>query len=177
MTNDDPKKPPEAPQPGKAWDAEQEIQEWKKEYDTLKDQLTNLDPESDVLGELESLRRSETPPDIKERRAEPRYFFPAEKNPSIYAHMGPKGFRILNISVGGVAFYSDVEFKPGTQILLSALGMVALDVEIVACELEETNPDFMEFRYLVRAKFSDRVNGYLVYVLSREMYLKQVQAT
>ena len=33
----------------------------------------------------------------------------------------------------------------------------------------------MEYRYLVRAKFSERVNGYLVYVLSREMYLRQVQ--
>ena len=33
----------------------------------------------------------------------------------------------------------------------------------------------MEYRYLVRAKFSARVNGYLVYVLSREIYLKQLQ--
>ena len=59
--------------------------------------------------------------------------------------------------------------------MLSALGMVALDVDVVSCEMEETDSNFMEYRYLVRAKFSERVNGYLVYVLSREMYLRQVQ--
>ena len=66
-------------------------------------------------------------------------------------------------------------FEPGTNVLLSALGMVALEVDVVSCEMVETDSDFMEYQYLVRAKFSPRVNGYLVYVLSREMYIRQMQ--
>ncbi len=161
--------------PGPSWDQDAEIQHWKQEYDSIREQLTNLKPENDVLGELEQLEADWVPPEVDNRRATPRYLFPGDRDANIFAHMGPKAFRIINISVGGVAFYSDVSFEPGGNILLSALGMVALDVEVVSCELEETDSAFMEFQYLVRAQFSERVNGYLVYVLSREMYLKQLR--
>ncbi|MDH4248170.1 MAG: PilZ domain-containing protein [Deltaproteobacteria bacterium] len=110
-------------------------------------------------------------PDEKDRREEPRYAF--DDNSKIYAHLGPRAFRILNISVGGVAFFSDMYFAPGTKLLMSALGMIALDVEVLNCDIEETNSDLMEFKYRVRAKFGPRVNGYQVYVLAREMYLQE----
>jgi len=105
-----------------------------------------------------------------ERRTEPRYNF--ADGARIFAHLGPKAFQIVNISIGGVAFYSDVAFEPGTNLLLSALGMIALDVEILDCEMEEVDSRMMEYRYKVRAKFGPRVNGYQVYVLAREMYLQ-----
>jgi hypothetical protein len=175
MSEDDPKELEKKSGSKPAWDEDEQMRQWKEEYEALKTQLSDLTPENDVLGELENLRRAQAPPDLEERRAEPRYAFDETREAKIYAHIGPKAFQIVNISVGGVAFYSDVVFEPGTNILLSALGMVALDVEVLNCELEETNPDFMEYQYLVRASFSPRVNGYLVYVLSREMYLRQLQ--
>jgi hypothetical protein len=51
--------------------------------------------------------------------------------------------------------------------------MIALDVEILSCDMEEVDSRMMECRYRVRAKFGPRVNGYQVYVLAREMYLQQ----
>lgn len=158
----------------KIWSHDQEVDRWKDEYHNLKKELENLTPEMDVLGEMENFDASNIPREIQEKRVEPRYNFQPKKSVQIFAHIGPKAFRILNISVGGVAFFSDTYFEPDTNLLLSALGMVALDVDVLDCELKETNPDFMEYEYLVRAKFSPRVNGYLVYVLSREMYLKQI---
>lgn len=162
---------------GKVWDGEEERSHWKNQYEDIKSELENLTPDSDVLGELKNLEAAKGLSDVDERRAEPRYHFKAEASQgvNIFAHIGPKAFEIVNISVGGLAFYSDTGFKPGTSLLLSALGMVALDVDVVSCEMEETDSQFMEYRYLVRAKFSERVNGYLVYVLSREMYLRQLK--
>jgi hypothetical protein len=107
----------------------------------------------------------------QERRAEPRYAF--KEGAQVFAHLGPKAFQIINIAIGGVAFYSDIYFESGTKLLLSALGMIALDVEILSCDMEEVDEGLMEYRYCVRAKFGPRVNGYQVYVLAREMYLQQ----
>ncbi len=160
---------------GGVWDDTEERKRWKGEYESLKTELESLTPDADVLGELENLEVYDGPPGTGERRSEPRYHFQANRDIRVYAHIGPKSFQILNISVGGIAFFSDVEFEPGTNVLLSALGMVALDVDVVSCEMVETDSDFMEYQYLVRAKFSPRVNGYLVYVLSREMYIRQMQ--
>ena len=89
--------------------------------------------------------------------------------------MGPRAFPILNISIGGLAFHSDIYFEPGTKLLMSALGMIALDVEVLSGDREETDAALMECKYRVRAKFGPRVNGYQVYVLAREMYLQEKQ--
>ena len=163
--------------PGSVWDESEEKDRWKSQYENIKSELESLTPDSDVLGELDNLEAQTAPEGIGNRRAEPRYQFKDQRDRgvNIFAHIGPRAFEIVNISVGGLAFYSDTSFDSGTNLLLSALGMVALDVDVVSCEMEETNSDFMEYRYLVRAKFSERVNGYLVYVLSREMYLRQLQ--
>jgi len=137
--------------------------DWKAEYESL----------------VQLLRTSGAPPQdpgksnlmSQDRRAEPRYSF--KDGAQVFAHLGPKAFQIINISIGGVAFYSDIYFENGTKLLLSALGMIALDVEILSCEMEEVHEGLMEYRYRVRAKFGPRVNGYQVYVLAREMYLQQ----
>lgn len=160
---------------GKVWNEEQERGRWKEEYDSLKSELQSINPDEDVLGEMEALKAAQAPPGIDERRTEPRYRFDHDKDVNIYAHIGPQAFPILDISVSGLAFHSDTYFEPGTNVLMSALSMVALDVIVVECVLEETDSNFMEYKYLVRAKFSPRVNGYLVYVLSREMFVKQIQ--
>ena len=161
----------------KVWDGNEEREHWKNQYEDIKAELESLTPEADLLGEMDNLEAANAPVGIQERRAEPRYHFKQQQDQkvNIYAHIGPRAFEIVNISVGGLAFYSDMEFEPGTNLLLSALGMVALDVDVVSCDMVETDVSFMEYRYLVRGKFSARVNGYLVYVLSREMYLRQLQ--
>ncbi len=175
MKDENSNTPTTPPAEGGVWDDTEERKRWKSEYESLKTELENLTPESDVLGELDNLEVYNGAPGTEERRSEPRYHFQPDKEVRVYAHIGPKAFQILNISVSGIAFYSDVKFEPETNVLLSALGMVALDVDVVSCEMVETDADFMEYQYLVRAKFSPRVNGYLVYVLSREMYIRKMQ--
>lgn len=90
----------------------------------------------------------------------------------IYANIGPQAFPILNISISGISFYSEVNFKMGTKLVMSAMGMIALEVEVVSSEIEETDSSMMEYKYRVRAKFGPHVNGYQVYVLAREMQMQ-----
>jgi hypothetical protein len=146
---------------------EEELARWREEYLEIRNLLEDMDP----LKNAENAGGASTPG--AERRAEPRYAF--REGAQIFAHLGPKAFQIINISIGGVAFFSDVAFEPNTKLLLSALGMIALDVEILDCEMEEVDASMMEYRYRVRARFGPRVNGYQVYVLAREMYLQQTQ--
>ena len=139
--------------------------DWKVEYEQLVQFLEQTGTNAPGKGPQD--------PDLmsQERRGEPRYAF--KEGAQVFAHLGPKAFQIINISIGGVAFYSDIYFEGGTKLLLSALGMIALDVEILSCEMEEVNEGLMEYRYRVRSKFGPRVNGYQVYVLAREMYLQE----
>lgn len=169
MSKDQPDAPPAPAQERDAWSYEQELEEWKARYEAL---LRQTGADTDF-----------SPPPGggvgRERRQDPRYSFQPDSRINIFAHLGPKAFPIVNVSVGGVAFYSEVFFEPGTNLLLSALGMVALDVDVLSCEMVETVSMFLECRYLVRARFASRVNGYLVYVLSRKAFLEQggVEAT
>jgi len=144
-----------------------ELEEWKREYLEIRQMI------SQELDHLTAGAATSSNSPGMERRAEPRYPFMAESK--IYAHMGPRAFPILNISIGGLAFHSDIFFEPGTKVLMSALGMIALDVEILSCDMEETNEELMECKYRVRAKFGSHVNGYQVYVLAREMHLQNVK--
>ena len=139
--------------------------DWKVEYEQLTKFLPRASFAVPVQGSQQGGRMTE------DRRTEPRYAF--NEGAQVFAHLGPKAFQIINIAIGGVAFHSDIYFEPGTKLLLSALGMIALDVEILSCEMEEVDEGLMEYRYQVRAKFGPRVNGYQVYVLAREMYLQQ----
>jgi hypothetical protein len=148
---------------------EEELERWRKEYLEVREFLDQVDLFMTESGD----KGTEKAPTGRERRTEPRY--PFRDQAQIFAHLGPKAFHIINISIGGVAFFSDVAFESGTKLLLSALGMIALDVEILSCHMEEVDGGLMEYRYRVRAKFGPRVNGYQVYVLAREMYLQQVQ--
>jgi hypothetical protein len=155
-------------QDGKSLATEQSVPsepDWKVEYEQLTKFLPQPSSAVPGRGSQKAGRMTE------ERRIEPRYAF--KEGAQVFAHLGPKAFQIINIAIGGVAFYSDIYFEPGTKLLLSALGMIALDVEILSCEMEEVDEGLMEYRYRVRAKFGPRVNGYQVYVLAREMYLQQ----
>lgn len=138
--------------------------DWKAEYEDLVRFLRASGTVPSQASPVSALKP-------QERRSEPRYSF--NEGSKIFAHLGPKAFKIINIAIGGVAFYSDTFFESGTKLLLSALGMIALDVEILSCEMEEVDENLMEYRYRVRAKFGPRVNGYQVYVLAREMYMQQ----
>ncbi len=152
--------------PPKPFSLEDDIQHWKDEYLEIRDLVAKEMEELNIP--RQEVYQGTLPFD--EKRQEPRYIFMEDSK--IYGHMGPKAFPILNISIGGISFYSDIPFDEGTKLLMSALGMIALEVDVLDCEMEETDADLMEFRYRVRARFGPHVNGYQVYVLAREMHLQ-----
>ena len=155
--------------PVRVYRHEDEVEFWKDEYLEVKQLISReMGAEAGLEG-----AHSKMQPSYADRRAEPRYsFMPGSK---IYAHMGPRGFPIVDISIGGLSFYSELLFEPGSKLLMSALGMIALDVEVLSCDMEETDSSLMEYKYRVRAKFGPHVNGYQVYVLAREMHLQETK--
>jgi len=106
----------------------------------------------------------------RERRMEEREDFTPDS--VIFAHIGPRAFQVLNISSGGLSFFSDTPFEKGEMLLMSAQGMIALDVEVLSCEMEEVDAVMMDYKYRVRAKFGPHVNAYQVSVLTREMRMQ-----
>ncbi len=147
MTDDYPPDPPNPSQPpGGRWKEryERQIQDWLRESEDLA-----------------------AHPDA-ERRKHPRVTFPAGLH--VFMHDKPKSYEIRDLSAGGVSFFSDHEIAPSTHIVLSAMGVLALEVEVVGCEMEAADEELMEYRYRVRAKFGESVDGYEAFVLAREIY-------
>ena len=154
----------------KVYRPEEEIERWKNQYEAVKKpnyaKNRNLNSSNKAGG-------SGGENSFDDRRIEPRFHFMPESK--IFAHMGPQAFPVINIAIGGLAFHSDVYFEPGTKLLMSALGMIALEVEVLSSDMEETDADLMEVKYRVRAKFGTHVNGYQVYVLAREMHIQNTK--
>ncbi|HSG05884.1 MAG TPA: hypothetical protein VLB09_05760 [Nitrospiria bacterium] len=152
---------------GEVFNFEMELEVWRQEYLNVRDQIVGGAGDMTTTGQV---TESQNP----ERRTEPRHIFTDDTQGfKIFAQMGPRAFQIINISIGGMAFYSEISFPKGERILMSALGMIALEVEVLDCEMEEVDANLMEYRYRVRAKFGTLVNGYQVYVLAREMHLQR----
>jgi c-di-GMP-binding flagellar brake protein YcgR len=107
----------------------------------------------------------------KDRREHPRVTLP--RGAAIYAHGSPQRFEIHDLSAGGLSFYSDHHIQAGSRLILSALGLLALEVDVVGCDMEEVDPNLMDFRYRVRCKFAEKVNGFQAFILARELFMKQ----
>ena len=152
MTADDPPGPPNAPQPrGGRWKDERQTEDWLRE---------SGDPAAH--------------PDA-ERRAHPRVTFPAGLH--VFMHNEAKGYEIRDLSAGGVSFFSDREIAPGSPIVLSAMGKLALEVEVVGCEMGAVDEETTESRYRIRATFGESVDGYDAFVLAREIYRQGLSPT
>ena len=147
MTADDPPGPPNAPQPpggrGKG-EPERRIEDWLRES-----------------GDLAAHPAAE-------RRAHPRVTFPAGLH--VFLHNEARGYEIRDLSAGGVSFFSDREIAPGSPVVLSAMGKLALEVDVVGCEMGAVDEETTESRYRIRATFGESVDGYDAFVLAREIY-------
>ena len=112
-------------------------------------------------------------PKPDDRRQDPRLMLRRGKN--IWIQTGKVPVPILNISKGGVAFYSEDQYFPGDHINLSVANTLTIKAVVLECEIEETDPIFMECRYHVRAKFTDLENGFKIYVLARDIYIHNLE--
>ena len=149
--------------PRKIWSLEEEIERWKGEYQLLRSKKVH----DEWIANIHKFRGADDPPKGIERRREPRLYLPEKAQ--IFAQIGPRSMTIHDISVGGLSFFSEFFFEPGTHVLVSAMGNIALELEIVSCDMVETDSDFMEYQYKVHTKFGPLVNGYQVYMLAMEI--------
>ena len=137
----------------------EEMERWRADYTNM---LQSIESETGRFGS-----RPGDLPAGAERRKDPRFAIPGEAK--VYVHLKPRAFLLDNISIGGMAFYSDMPFQQGHAFTLSAMGAMAIDAEVVHCEMIETREDLMEYQYLVRARFRPSVNGYQAFVLALEV--------
>lgn len=107
-----------------------------------------------------------------DRREAPRL----RLNPSdtIWIHNGWVSVPVVNLSRTGLACHSEREFFMGDSMVLKfGLSLVA-EAQVLGCEIEETDPNFMECRYKIRVQYGKRENGYKIYVLARDFYAQNL---
>lgn len=112
-------------------------------------------------------------PGPEDRRKMPRLKLRQGKN--VWVHVEKTAVPILDISAVGIAFYSDVERFPGDTVSLNVAELVSIEAVVISSDIEETNPDFLEFKYRVRAKFAPGLDGYRIYVLARDIYIHNLE--
>jgi hypothetical protein len=130
---------------------------WRKEYEELIRKM--------------GLTEAPAPSTGADRRVYPRVAFPP--GVSIYAHGSPREFQMHDLSAGGLCFFSDHYIKAKSRLILSAMGLLALEVDVVGCDMEEVDPNLMDFSYRVRCRFADNVNGFQAFVLAQELFARQ----
>jgi len=130
---------------------------WQKEYESLIHRM--------------GLPVSPGPASGDDRRRFPRVTFP--DGATIFAHGTPQQYQIHDLSAGGLSFFSDHQIKPDTRLILSAKGLLAPEVDVVGCEIEEVDSNLMDYRYRVRCRFAEKVNGFQAFVLAQELLTQQ----
>ncbi|MCZ6728257.1 MAG: PilZ domain-containing protein [SAR324 cluster bacterium] len=120
--------------------------DWKSEYESLMKSCGFRDP-----GFLESKNRKHS-----------RLAFKTGTTVSI--HMEPEFCQIVNISVGGISFYSDISLPSGHTISITLGESLSLNLRVDSCHIEELEPVLMvtSHRYLVGAEFISESDGYRV---------------
>ncbi len=110
-------------------------------------------------GELE-IRRA-----LEERRAQPRFKLKSE---CVWIKVEPK-FAVVDVSVTGIALYSDFPFEVGKWITITLGKAFSVEAEVRGCEVVESDPTLLEHKYLVRCGFEDEETGMKFLVMIKEM--------
>lgn len=80
----------------------------------------------------------------------------------------PQRFQILDISIGGMSFYSVTPFEVGKVLTVSLEGLLTIEARVLACRMEETDAMFLEVRYKVHCRFEDERYGMRLMVLAMQ---------
>ena len=112
-------------------------------------------------------------PESVDRRKLPRLVLEPGKNVWLIADTFP--ISVLNISAGGIAFFSERNYHPGDTVNLSVARTLAIEAVVLSCEMVRTDSVFMEYRYRVRAKYAPGVSGFKMFVLARDIYVHNLE--
>jgi hypothetical protein len=83
---------------------------------------------------------------------------------TIAVQMEPVACQIINISVGGISFYSDIPLPSGQSITINLNNELSLFLRVDSCHMEELEPILMvsTHKYVVGAMFLTEEDGYRV---------------
>lgn len=68
-------------------------------------------------------------------------------------------FEVLDVSASGMAFQTNMAFLPGKAITLVFHETMGVQAHVIACEVIETDPTFMEAGYRVQCHFENPDHG------------------
>ena len=100
-----------------------------------------------------------------EQRKAPRF---QVKDGAISVRVEPT-FEIIDLSATGMAFLSDISFKPGSTITLFLEETTGVQAFVIGCVMMETDPDLLETRYRVQCRFDNEEHGRMVLLMMSEV--------
>ena len=112
-------------------------------------------------------------PEPMDRRKLPRLVQEPGKNVWVITDTLP--IPVLNISAGGIAFFSERNYHPGDTVNLSVARTLAIEAVVLSCEMVPLDSVFMEYQYRVRAQYAPGVNGFKMFVLARDIYVHNLE--
>ncbi len=112
------------------------------------------------IKQLEALAKSGP---TNDKRQSPRFRF--EESTFVQISGPPSRYRITDISPGGVSFRAFHAVEPQTQLMLSVKDSIFVEVEVIGCDIEESDADLMEYAYKVRSRFVNEQDGYMAFVM------------
>ena len=126
---------------------------WKDDYEAILDDARRR-------GDISE------PPGAAEKRKFPRINLISRP---ILVHE-PTRYQILDMSAGGMSFYSESSFEMEKVVSISLEGLLTIEARVLGCEMVETDPDFLEVKYRVHCRFEDERYGmrFLVLALQSE---------
>lgn len=63
---------------------------------------------------------------------------------------------VINISLSGVCFFSNLRFKPGQKFDFKVGSVFSIQAEVINCEMVETDPALLEVRFQVLCEFIEQ---------------------
>ncbi|MCH9046493.1 MAG: PilZ domain-containing protein [SAR324 cluster bacterium] len=75
---------------------------------------------------------------------------------------------IIDMSISGVSFYSDRNHAIGEVVPLCLDGAFSVQTKVVGCQMVQTDPSFLEFKYRVRCEFVNSDHGLIFLMLALE---------
>lgn len=126
--------------------------DWEHEYE-------------EILAEAEARGEVQILPQGEEKRRHPR--FPAAG--ATVTIREDAVYRMIDLSRSGLAFHCSHSFPVGHTLTLALRDVIAIEAEVVGCEMEERDATYMEYAYKVRCRFLDDESGLRFLVLVKEL--------
>ena len=81
----------------------------------------------------------------------------------------PTRFDLIEISIAGISFYSNIPFPIGDFLMLTLDKAFTIEAQVIECELVESSSSLMELHYRVGCAFADPNHGMQMLVMLKDL--------